>query len=120
MISICRSFTFDSAHFLPLYDGKCANLHGHRWTLEVEISGLPNRTSGMVIDFVDLKKIVNEVIIEKHDHHCLNDIYVNPTAENILRGIRTELIYVFSPMKNIELSRLRLYESPDSYVEWNA
>ncbi len=62
---------FDSAHFLSGYNGKCANLHGHRWKIEVTVSEKQLQTAGqqrgMVIDFGDLKKAVRE-IADDFDH----------------------------------------------------
>ena len=68
---------FDSAHWLPDYDGACGNLHGHTWKVAVIIEGEPN-DKGMVVDFREVKQIINVL-----DHRCLNDIIPNPTAENI-------------------------------------
>ena len=57
---------FDSAHFLSGYNGKCANIHGHRWTVEVEIKGdglqQTGEKKGMLIDFGDLKKAVKGML----------------------------------------------------------
>ena len=64
MYYLKTSAAFDSAHFLSGYNGKCANIHGHRWTVEVKINGeeLQNdgEKRGMLIDFSDLKKAVKK------------------------------------------------------------
>jgi 6-pyruvoyltetrahydropterin/6-carboxytetrahydropterin synthase len=109
-MELTKIFEFDAAHQLPNYDGKCANLHGHRWKLEVTIEGEPDTKSGMIVDFKDLKKIVNDQVIEVLDHHCLNDLIENPTAEEIIRWIWTKLI------ASGDLKRLRLWESATSHV----
>ena len=83
-LNVCKEFVFDSAHHLPGYNGPCANLHGHQWKLEVEVSGEVDKLSGMVVDFVKMKKAVTEVIINKFDHHLINDIMPLPTAENMV------------------------------------
>ncbi|MGA9098800.1 MAG: 6-carboxytetrahydropterin synthase QueD, partial [Methanotrichaceae archaeon] len=72
---------FDAAHSLPGYQGKCANLHGHTYKVEVVIEG-PIGENGFVMDFFQLKKILNSVL-EDLDHSNLNDLLPNPTAENI-------------------------------------
>ena len=63
MYSLKTNSSFDSAHFLAGYEGKCRNLHGHRWTVEVEVGGeklmQDGQTRGMVVDFGDLKKDLN-------------------------------------------------------------
>lgn len=79
---IIKEFEFDSAHNLVHYHGKCERLHGHTYKLVVKLEGeLDNE--GMIFDFVELKKIVNEKVVSKFDHTYLNDIISQPTAENI-------------------------------------
>ena len=78
---IGKRFHFDAAHFLPLHRGKCANLHGHRWFLDLELEG-PINSEGMVIDFGLLSPYI-ETILSKLDHNELNKEVANPTAENL-------------------------------------
>ena len=115
-MSVCKMFRFDAAHYLPNYEGKCKNLHGHTWTLEVEVLGNVNPTSGLVIDFVELKSVVNQMIVDKLDHTLLNDTVKNPTCENLLDWIATQLDWE-SDSDPLEVCRLRLYETPDSFAE---
>ncbi|HDM22763.1 MAG TPA: 6-carboxytetrahydropterin synthase, partial [Methanomicrobia archaeon] len=61
---------FDAAHRIPDHSGKCKNLHGHTYKLIVTMEG--EVKDGMVIDFEDMKNIVDPVI-EKYDHSYLND-----------------------------------------------
>ena len=80
---IClKEFEFDAAHYLPNYHGKCERLHGHTYKLVVQVEGLPD-SEGMVIDFLQLKKIVQDLVISKLDHSCINDLLPQPSAENI-------------------------------------
>jgi len=99
---------FDAAHKLTKYKGKCANLHGHRWNVEVYARGIPNN-NGMLVDFT---KIKGE--IDKLDHQCLNEVLeFNPTAENIA-------IYLLAKFEVAYPSidfKVRLYESPNTSVE---
>ena len=72
-IRITKQFTFEAGHALYGYDGKCKNLHGHSYKLFVTVIGSPisdpkNVKYGMVLDFGDLKKIVNEEIVDVFDH----------------------------------------------------
>ena len=115
-MSVCKAFRFDAAHYLPNYEGKCKNLHGHTWTLEVEVSGVPipdGSKQGMVMDFGDLKVAVQQKVIDVLDHTLLNDTISNPTAENILLWVHDKLQCLPYGM----LCRLRLYETPDSFAE---
>ena len=81
-IFLKRIFHFDAAHQVVDYNGKCENLHGHTYMLTVTITG-KLKENGMVLDFVILKKVVNETVLNKLDHKFLNDIFENPTTENI-------------------------------------
>lgn len=116
---IGRTFTFDSAHYLPNYDGKCANLHGHTYHLTVEIEGPVQKgghyglPAGMVMDFGMLKDF-GEKVLERYDHHCLNDILDNPTAENLVIEIYRDLARQLPA--GIRINRLVLWETPTSYV----
>jgi 6-pyruvoyltetrahydropterin/6-carboxytetrahydropterin synthase len=112
-IEITKTFEFDSAHKLDWYKGKCSNLHGHRWTLSVTVEGKLNK-NGIVMDFGDLKKLVNEEIIEKLDHKYLNLIFLNPTAENIALKI-FDVISKKVP-KGVKLVEVSLWEQPTSKV----
>lgn len=113
---ITRLFEFESAHFLRNYHGKCANLHGHSYKLEVSAKGKLN-DSGMVIDFTDLKHIVTS-LIERLDHRDLNSLFpnMNPTAENLVVWIYNEL-EVAMP-EGVNLVRVKLWETSNSYVEY--
>lgn len=68
------SGSFDSAHFLKGHNGKCANLHGHRWTVEYEVQSeeliQSGSSSGMVIDFTDIKKAIKDMM-SFYDHALL-------------------------------------------------
>ena len=121
---IARRFKFDAAHYLPNYDGVCSRLHGHTWYLEVEVSGSPlpsGPKQGMVIDFSDLKALVAREVIDKMDHTLLNDRFENPTAEELIRRIWNTLLQAIGDETEgtVLLTRLRLYESPDSYAEYD-
>jgi len=87
--------------------------------LEIEITGSIQKEGskqGMIYDFSDLKNLVNEHIIDKMDHKLLNDIFPNPTAENMLEYITTYLMGVLD--NNLILTRVRLWETDTSYAEW--
>ena len=106
---ISKTFSFNAAHKLPNYNGKCANLHGHTWKLIVSLEG-EVQEDGMVIDFKDIKKQVNEKVLDKLDHSYLNEIVENPTCENLLLWIKEQL-------SELNPKTLRLYESETSFCE---
>jgi len=121
VITICKKFHFDAAHRLPNYEGQCANLHGHRWEVEVEIAGEIDSKTGMIVDFGILKSMVKETFLDEFDHSYLNNHSLNPTVENLLRLIVAYLrttIGIGEMVPFLRLVRVRLYESPDAYAEW--
>ena len=81
---------FSAAHNLRNYRGKCENLHGHNWKVEVKLSSRKLDKIGMVMDFTKLKEITKDIISDL-DHKYLNEIAyfkkINPTSENIAKFI---------------------------------
>jgi 6-pyruvoyltetrahydropterin/6-carboxytetrahydropterin synthase len=88
---VTKEFQFSAAHFLTKYHGKCERMHGHNYRLQVTVDGKV-QSNGMVVDFVILKKIVKDRILQKYDHRNLNDFFENPTAENVAISIWDELV----------------------------
>lgn len=141
-IRITKQFTFETGHALYGYDGKCRNVHGHSYKLSVTVIGSPIEDSnhvkfGMVIDFTDLKKIVQEEIVSQFDHatvfnkntphlelageletrgHHVILVDYQPTSENMVIDF-SEKIKKRLP-ETISLHSLRLQETESSYAEW--
>lgn len=119
-VVVCKQFTFDSAHHLHCYEGKCKNLHGHTYKLQVMISGYTDER-GIVIDFADLKELVKERIIDPLDHRYLNEVLppMNTTAENMVvwmyEQIHAALAY-YNKEQKLRLEELRLWETPTSFA----
>lgn len=113
---ITKSFTFDAAHKLIHYDGKCENLHGHTYKLQVSLKGEPDE-DGMLIDFTELKAIVEERVLDVLDHAYINDVIEQSTSENIAVWIWGRLENAFK-RGNIELYEITLYETADSSVTY--
>ncbi len=144
MIRITKIFTFETAHVLYNYDGKCKNMHGHSYKLFVTVKGKPvddvaHPKNGMVVDFGDIKKIVKAEIIEVWDHAVLLNgltphrnlgqeleqqghkvIYCDyqPTCENMLYEIAAKIRNQLPA--NVILAYLKLHETENSYGEWFA
>lgn len=142
MIRLTKIFTFETAHALWGYDGKCKNIHGHSYKLYVTVKGIPsndvhNVKNGMVMDFGDLKSIIKRLIIDPLDHAIILNahtehkklgeqlikeghkvIFTNyqPTCENMLMDF-AEKIQSELPAAII-LAKLTLYETETSYGEW--
>lgn len=93
-MKVTKSFTFDAAHALTNYHGACERLHGHTYRLDVTIEGPLNPATGMVVDFLLLKTVVQERIIARVDHNSLNDLLKNPSAELLA-------VWVWDELKNL-------------------
>jgi len=87
---ITKEVTFDSAHFLADYYGKCERVHGHTYMLQVTLEG-EIQENGLIIDFALLKQIIKNRILNKLDHQMLNDVIENPSAERIAVWIWDQL-----------------------------
>lgn len=110
IMQICKSFVFDACHFLPYHDRKCKFLHGHTYHMEICIQNRVLQETGMVIDFGDLKKAVNEEIIEQFDHGFLNQYVEYPTCEMMIAWMWAKLSKRIKGLKHI-----KVYETDGSY-----
>ena len=115
MFEVTKKATFAAAHFLRNYDGPCARLHGHNWTVEVTVRAPKVDPMGMVVDFMDLGAAMDE-LLEMVDHRNLNEIppfiEVNPTSENLAAWFHQELERRLAP-KGIRPHVVRIWEMPD-------
>lgn len=141
-VRVTKIFDFEAAHALWNYDGKCKNVHGHTYILEVCVVGTPihddlHVKNGMVVDFGDLKKWVKDHIVEVYDHslmiyensveeyksladahHKLHLLPYQPTCENMVIAF-AEILNNVLP-KEIALHHIKLYETRNSFAEWYA
>ena len=122
-ISVTKIFKFDAAHFLPEHKGKCADIHGHTYRLEVTVARTDGdvlasgSSAGMVLDFGDLKEIVQREIIEKVDHKMLNDVLpFRKTAENMVVYFY-EVLEQQLALLGVEVLKLKVWETQTSYAE---
>lgn len=139
MLQVTKIFRFETAHAINGYAGSCCHIHGHSYVLHVTIVGknkdddyLPS--TGLLFDFKELKQLVTQSVIHEFDHRLiLSDAYLiqhphiknaenlfvwkmEPSAENILLYIRNTLQSILP--QNILLKKLTIYETGDSYAEW--
>ena len=115
---ISKKVSFDAAHWLPNYLGKCSQLHGHRWTVELGIEGRIMEEQGFVVDFSKIKDWLTNNVVEEFDHTCLNDRMDNPTAENLALDIKEKYKETgFTISGDVNLAYIRVWETPDSMVE---
>ena len=141
IIKITKQFSFEMAHALRNYDGLCRNIHGHSYKMDITLSGQPlhddnSPKNGMVMDFGDLKKLVNEEIISLLDHALVLNaktdaqlietlkqnfekivvVEFQPTTENLLNFIAEKIKAKLS--ERVHLTCVRLRETDTSYAEW--
>lgn len=126
---------FDSAHFLKDYDGKCANLHGHRWVVEAEIQAESLQEDGsfrgMIMDFTDMKSVLraetnrldHSLLIEegslrpatmaalKEENFRIIEFPFRPTAECFAK-----YFYDYLKKSGLPVSMVRVYETPNNYA----
>jgi 6-pyruvoyltetrahydropterin/6-carboxytetrahydropterin synthase len=138
MYTLKTNASFDSAHFLSGYEGKCANIHGHRWVVEVEIGGSILEKSGskreMLVDFGDFKddlKIITDdldhsLIIEKgslkpktmealrEENFRIIELPFRPTAENFAK-----YFYEHMEGKGYRVVRATVYETPNNCASYS-
>jgi 6-pyruvoyltetrahydropterin/6-carboxytetrahydropterin synthase len=142
-IRLTKEFRFEMAHALWNYDGLCKNIHGHSYILQVTVIGTPiadesDPKLGMVMDFGDLKEIVNREIVKDLDHSIVVSDKVShdlmkqmgqmterhfimnyqPTCENMLIDFAKRLRNTLP--HNVELFSLKLNETANSFAEWYA
>lgn len=133
MYTLQTSASFDSAHFLKGYEGKCSNIHGHRWTVEVTVASeevkKEGQIRGMVVDFKNLKKDLNRLadeldhslIIEEgslkektreallEEEFRIVEVSFRPTAENL-----AEYFYDAMEEEGYQIVLVKVYETPNN------
>lgn len=138
MYTLISEASFDSAHFLANYNGKCKNIHGHRWTIKIEIFSKTlektGSTRGMIIDFGDLKKELKNIadyfdhglIIEKNsmrnttlealkeDNFKIIEVNFRPTAENF-----SKYFFDYFKNKNFNVKQITVFETPNNCATYS-
>ncbi len=102
-----RRFRFEAAHHLPHHPGKCRDLHGHSYELVVTVDRPVDPTTGLAIDFSDLKSVVQREVVALLDHRLVNERIDNPTAEVMAVWIWRRLIEHCPGLEEIELHETR-------------
>lgn len=122
-VLVSKEFTFDAAHHLHEYEGKCKNLHGHTYTVVFGISGYVDDV-GIMIDFGSIKEIWKEDIETYLDHRYLNEMLppMNTTAENMVVWIYEQMEQSLETRnqkgdQQFRTEFVRLFETPTSYAE---
>jgi 6-pyruvoyltetrahydropterin/6-carboxytetrahydropterin synthase len=113
MFEITVEQTFAAGHALRNYRGKCENVHGHNYRVEVTLAGEELDEAGLLLDFVEVKRALGAVV-ERMDHRFLNEVppfdTLNPSAENMARYIYEELSKGL-PAGRAAVSAVKLWET---------
>lgn len=129
-VGIYKQVQIDTSHRLLHYEGKCANLHGHRWKVEVWMEGEPDKTTQILIDYSMIKKIIDkydhQIILNEEDplvsrireFHAVITTPGDPTSELMATLIRDDL-YAFCRDHGIQATvpKIRVWESPTAFAE---
>ena len=117
-VTIIKSFS--AAHLLAQIGGKCEELHGHNFKVEVTVAAPSLNKSGLLIDFRVVKKWLNE-IMDQLDHKHLNEqpyfAGINPSAENIAKYIYRE-IRLKADQAEVKVARVKVWESENAAVSY--
>lgn len=120
MMTVTKRMSFDAAHFLPGYQGKCLTMHGHTWFVDFtfRVDDPPFPGTGISVDFKHLKGACGKAI-GRLDHSVLNDQLpkVSPSAENLAWYLMHQ-VKEFTKGYRAQLIRVRVYEGPNSWVDW--
>lgn len=144
VVRVTKKFTFEMAHALMNHDGLCKNIHGHSYKLSVTLVGKAlldknHPKNGMLIDFGDLKKIINEAVIKDLDHALVLQkghfenlvpqlsaqfqkliiVPFQPSCENLIIDIKNKIHQKISSQA-FTLHSLKLEETASSFAEWHA
>lgn len=138
MYTLKTNADFDSAHFLSGYEGKCSNIHGHRWAVEIEVGSdklnQDGQTRGMIVDFSELKHALGSIVEEldhsfiiergslrektyealKEDGFRIIELDMRPTAENLAR-------YMYDRMseQGYMVVKATVYETPNNCASYS-
>jgi 6-pyruvoyltetrahydropterin/6-carboxytetrahydropterin synthase len=117
MFEVTVQQTFAAGHALRNYRGKCENVHGHNYRIEVTVQGEQLDSIGLLVDFVELKRLMKDTI-DYLDHRFINDLEpfdkVNPSAENIAKYFHDRISAGLSPDVPIRLAQVKVWETDTS------
>ena len=145
-MQITRRLEFDAGHRIPNHNSQCKHLHGHRYAIEITLSGDVITTEGvseqgMVMDFSDVKRIAKERVVDVWDHaflvyrgdktvldflntlpnHKTVVLDVIPTAENLAKVAFDLLVDAYRDTygNHLKLERVRLFETPNNWADYS-
>ncbi len=123
MFEVTIEESFAAGHALRNYRGKCENVHGHNYRCEVTLQGERLDSIGLLVDFVELKKAVHDVL-DRMDHQWLNDFppfdQINPSAENMAKFIYDEVSAGLKAKEGVRVGSVKLWETDTSSATYRS
>ncbi len=129
-IRLYKEVSFDASHRLLHYQGKCHNLHGHRWKVEIWITGRTDNQTNILVDYNEIKQAVHrydhQIILNQDDpmvprieeFHPVITTPGDPTSELLAELIRDSIEAAYAPSgRDVRVETIRVWESPSCYAE---
>lgn len=120
MFEVTVEHSFAAGHSLREYKGKCENVHGHNYRIQVTVEGRALNRIGLLVDFVDLKRAVRATC-ERLDHQFINDLEpfttLNPSAENLAKYLYDEVTLLLDLSQSdppVRISQVKVWETDTS------
>jgi 6-pyruvoyltetrahydropterin/6-carboxytetrahydropterin synthase len=121
MYEVSVEQSFAAGHALRNYKGKCENVHGHNYKVQLRVFGSKLDDAGLLMDFGDIKRVLREVI-EILDHQFINDVEpfttVNPTAENMTKWFYDEVNRRLPQATHLSIGEVKVWETDIQYAAY--
>ena len=117
MFEVSVEQTFAAGHALRNYHGKCENVHGHNYRVQITVAGEKLDENGLLVDFIELKGLMSRVV-DYLDHRFINDLppfdVLNPSAENLAKYFHDEVSSGFQANLRVRISEVKVWETDTS------
>jgi 6-pyruvoyltetrahydropterin/6-carboxytetrahydropterin synthase len=121
MFEVSVERTFAAGHALRNYKGKCENVHGHNYRVQIAVQGQELDSNGLLIDFIELKRLMAEVI-DYLDHRFINDLtpfdVINPSAENLAKYFYDRVSAGLHAESPARIAEVRIWETDTSVAAY--
>ena len=117
MFEVSVEQTFAAGHALRNYHGKCENVHGHNYRVQITVAGEQLDSTGLLVDFIELKRLMGNVV-DYLDHRFINDLppfdVLNPSAENIAKYFHDQVREGLDSNAPVKIAEVRIWETDTS------
>ncbi|MDQ6700964.1 MAG: 6-carboxytetrahydropterin synthase QueD [Acidobacteriota bacterium] len=121
MFEVAVQETFAAGHALRGYKGKCENVHGHNYRVEITVEGERLDAIGLLVDFAEVKKLIRTVVA-RLDHRFINDLepfdVLNPSAENLAKYFYDEVSAGLTGADSVRVEKVKLWETDTTYATY--